>query len=372
MGANPAGAAMLGTLLGAACSQGSSSAQTRLESPPPPATRPDTGSERDLAAYARAHGVSVQEARRRMAQRNRLDPGHLQARLTQAEKATFAGLWVEHRPTYRVVVRFTRDPAGTLRKYTTDPLFVPQLASISLAELGAVRDRTFKDLWALGLQAEGGADIKAGRIYVHVGDPERVGAAVRGGRLELSPLVDLIEPRPLPFAEPSPPPAGVPRPVKAFPRRRDRTGSQLASLNTGVVELIDGCLRMRDGARRPRVVVWPNEAALDLSSQPGVVRVLYRSTGDSIRAGEKVAFTGPFFDLKSSDQLVAPTPACPGPYVVVGSFKSWADFEEEMVPREARELAAIERLPYEEAVRRVRERKARGEPRPMPPPPPRR
>ena len=45
--------------------------------------------------------------------------------------------------------------------------------------------------------------------------------------------------------------------------------------------------------------------------------------------------------------------------MAVGSFQSYAEFQEAMIPNEACELAAAERAPYEEAVRRLRARNAR-------------
>ena len=41
----------------------------------------------------------------------------LQKRLQIGEADTFAGLWVEHEPQYRVVVAFTHDGQETIGKY---------------------------------------------------------------------------------------------------------------------------------------------------------------------------------------------------------------------------------------------------------------
>ena len=46
--------------------------------------------------------------------------GILGAALEQYEAETFAGLWLQHEPEYRVVVAFTRDGEKTIRPYVAD------------------------------------------------------------------------------------------------------------------------------------------------------------------------------------------------------------------------------------------------------------
>lgn len=69
-----------------------------------------------------------------------------------------------------------------------------------------------------------------------------------------------------------------------------------------------GCLRLND-----RALLWPAEAALDLS-EPGAVRVFSRQEGASVRVGQSVALLaspqpGP---LPGSSASV-----CPGPQLAV-------------------------------------------------------
>ena len=82
----------------------------------------------ETAWYARAHCVSVEEAHRRIEiqLRGSIGPrtepgppplpaapddsiGNLQGVLREKEPHTFAGLWIQHEPTYGVAVAFTRD-----------------------------------------------------------------------------------------------------------------------------------------------------------------------------------------------------------------------------------------------------------------------
>jgi hypothetical protein len=63
----------------------------------------------DAASDASQTGVGLDEAVRRIQLQRAI--GDLDAVLTQEEPATFAGLWSEHQPAYRVIVRFTDMPS---------------------------------------------------------------------------------------------------------------------------------------------------------------------------------------------------------------------------------------------------------------------
>jgi hypothetical protein len=67
---------------------------------------------------------------------------------------------------------------------------------------------------------------------------------------------------------------------------------ELASLSVSYVHLVNGCLRLENDPNAP-VIVWPRDAALDLTTRPGEVRILDRRSGKSIRAGEKVPSEAP-------------------------------------------------------------------------------
>ena len=57
--------------------------------------------------YAKRHGVTIDEARHRLKLQD--VAGELDAELSIKEAETFAGLWIEHTPTFRVIVQFTCD-----------------------------------------------------------------------------------------------------------------------------------------------------------------------------------------------------------------------------------------------------------------------
>jgi hypothetical protein len=73
---------------------------------------PGTALLEDARSYAAQAGVSVDEALRRL--RLQREIGDLDAALTTEEPSTYAGLWIDDKNGYRVVVRFT-EPAAEAR-----------------------------------------------------------------------------------------------------------------------------------------------------------------------------------------------------------------------------------------------------------------
>ena len=329
---------------------------------------------RELTYYSRTYCVSLPEARRRMDIQNRdaigaeTEPGGpppppadsigaISQRIEAGEADTFAGLWIRHQPDYRVVVAFTRDAARTLRKYTSDPLFLPlDRPGPTQAELRATQDRLFRDLDRFGARpSSGGAYIMTGRVEIEVlGDLAPFRAAVARGEVELPDYVDLREPAPLAIGAPPAPPLGQ-GPVRAFPRHKYRSGGiELSILRTGKVILEGGCLRLA-GERRSPVIVWNNEAALDLVSEPGRVRIVDRRNGVSITTDEMVTLGGNSGPLADESLVIDADPACPGPYYNVAGFGRYERIEQSMIQRRAEEIVEAQRLSREAALAQARE-----------------
>jgi hypothetical protein len=190
----------------------------------------------ELISYARAYCVSIAEAKRRMdiqmrdAVRAPTEPGPppppppdsigaIQTAMHTKETATFAGLWIEHQPNYRVVVAFTRGGAKTLAKYTRDPLFVPiNRAGATWAQMRATQERLWKELEAVQARpTTASADEMKGRVEISLAtDLAVVRKAEREGRIKIPSYVTLIEPPPFKFYVPPPLPQYTR--LRAFPR----------------------------------------------------------------------------------------------------------------------------------------------------------
>lgn len=292
------------------------------------------------AWYARAYCVSVEEAERRMEIQNRgaigprtepgpppdtapdVDPGSLQVLLHEKEPDTFAGLWIQHQPTYGVAVAFTRDAAATLAKYTSDPIYIPvERPGPTLIELRTTQHRMVELLQQMGINWYGaGSDITKGTVEIELGqsaDPIREAAA--RGEFDLPDYVVFKEPAPFPL--PAPPiPAGDTR-VKSFPQFANRTDGGISTL-VGVPDvparlaLRDRCLWLYPEGEEPKIAVWEQHEALDLTG-PDRVAVMNRFSGAKVYADSDVVLMGLQPNEVEQPKNIVGNEGCPGPYRVV-------------------------------------------------------
>lgn len=132
--------------------------------------------------YAEKYKVSLEEALYRI----KLQPsiGDLNANLETAEAESFAGLWIEHEPSYKVVIQFTHDAERTLEPYLPGISFAhlieARTAKISVQELQKIHDRMVEKINVLEMaadstvQADSAINIIQNRIDIFVTDPEAV------------------------------------------------------------------------------------------------------------------------------------------------------------------------------------------------------
>jgi len=294
------------------------------------------------ALYARAYCVAVEEAERRMEIQNRgaigpktqpgLPPpppadsiGAISSALRDKEAATFAGLWIQHRPEYRVVVAFTRNAAAILAKYTKDPLFMPlDRPGPTLVELRATQDRLMNEFTRRGYRwSSASAQENEGIIEITLAqEAAPIRAAAARGEFSLPSWVVLIEPKPLPIAAP-PRPTPNDKRVKSFPQFAFRTDMYMRT-QVGVpdvpatLRLVGGCLAIDTGKER-RTALWQASDALDLSD-PRTVAVLDRLSGVRIAAGEGIVLMGLQPGEEQVPREIAGGEGCPGPYWVIRGF----------------------------------------------------
>lgn len=149
----------------------------------------------DARMYAAEFGVSLEEAVRRLRLQGPI--GDLARNLTVEEQDTFAGLWIQHQPEYRVIARFTRDGARTIGPYVEggplEGLVEVLPADATLAELEAAQDRAVRIVRFLGVRAETGVDVFHNRAYLNVTDRARFVAALRRANVRLPEQVGVVE-----------------------------------------------------------------------------------------------------------------------------------------------------------------------------------
>jgi hypothetical protein len=287
------------------------------------ATAPlDDAAERDAQSYASEYGIDLEEAVRRLALQEPI--GALNAELAEKEPFTFAGLWIEHEPEYRVLVRFTQGGASTLQPYIEggplEGIVEVRGAAASLDELTAAHQAAVSAIDKLGIDVTSAVDVVENRVAVFVADPvwfeeqldeagiglpDHVELVVAGGRSAGE--IDIC-------ATPAVP--GV-----AFPRQGPIEGPRVmmeAEL-IGQLVLVDGCLRIESRhSTESLLLIWPPE--FGLVAEGDEIQVLDGEGQVVARVGEEVYMGGGGGSATGlaecvQEQLPA---ACTGPYWIVG------------------------------------------------------
>ena len=133
----------------------------------------------DATTYAQQTGVSVDEAVRRIAIERAA--GELDAALTADESAAFAGLWIQDKPSYRVIVRFTDGASeGRLQARIAggplEGLVDVRPARFSLAQLEAKQKETRKNTERARVQQNSDINVFENKVEVLTLDPDKLKA----------------------------------------------------------------------------------------------------------------------------------------------------------------------------------------------------
>jgi len=141
--------------------------------------------------YARRYGVSTDEALFRLDLQNSFPD--LESQLESNEAATFAGLWIQHEPEYKIVVAFTRNGDETIKKYSSSippkvaPYIEVRTAGKSLAGLLDDQEALVSSLNRQGIRADSRVDVKNNCVSIDIAkeDEARFKAAEQSGELEI-------------------------------------------------------------------------------------------------------------------------------------------------------------------------------------------
>jgi hypothetical protein len=152
----------------------------------------------DARFYAEDVGVPLEEAIRRLKLQQEIGTSGLERALMRNEADTFAGLWIQHQPDYRVVVLFTGGGEETIGPYIegepwADLVLVRNGADATLAELRAAQAEAGRTADRVGIESGSSIDVMGNRVELWVEDPERLNAALRRADLRLPEPVEVVE-----------------------------------------------------------------------------------------------------------------------------------------------------------------------------------
>jgi len=166
-------------------------------------TSPSEARIQDATSYAKDFGVPLDEALRRLDLQ--LEIGALDAELRRDESAAYAGLWIQHEPTYGVVVRFTDAEAdqrlrSRLAGSRLAPLVELRRAQRSLAELAEQHTTARQQAREVGVAVDSQLNVFENRVEIFTTDTAALDGMLGDALLELPPdVVVLSVPR---LAEP--------------------------------------------------------------------------------------------------------------------------------------------------------------------------
>ncbi|MFZ6030991.1 MAG: S1 family peptidase [Chloroflexota bacterium] len=146
----------------------------------------------DMEMYAKEQGIDLAEAERRFAVQD--IAGELEAKLVEGESETFAGLWLEHTPEFRVVVQFTQDNKD-ISAYLDSPELAGvvdvRTAKVSLNALEADQRSAMMAAEKAGIPVESEINVQANTVDLYVAERARLDGALAAGELQLPSTVQV-------------------------------------------------------------------------------------------------------------------------------------------------------------------------------------
>ncbi len=137
----------------------------------------------DATLYAARYDVELEEAVLRL----ELQPviGKLQEKLARRERATFAGLFIQHEPSYLIVVQFTEGGGASLEKLLQRDEFYElyayvevRPAALSLEALAAVQADAHRTARARRVPIESSINVPENRVDLFTTEPNFLAAAL--------------------------------------------------------------------------------------------------------------------------------------------------------------------------------------------------
>jgi hypothetical protein len=253
-------------------------------------------------------------------------PGHLNVALQTEEPETYAGLWIEQEPVFRVIALFTRDGEMTLKPYIAGSVLDGRVevrqAKVTLAELISTEHNIYLMIRETGLPFSTAVDVKENQVTVYITDQALWESTLQEKGLTLPGFVEsqvIYEPL---HGEPGFSVTSVPG--LFFPQLRAQSAVFMTALLEGQLILKDGCLRMVTSySPNSNLIIWQPDYFPTLDGEQ--IEILNRAGQVVARVGEQVAMGGGGIQLSDyyTRQLRESIPAnCEGPYFLMGGMVS--------------------------------------------------
>ena len=142
---------------------------------------------RDAQDYAVQFGTTVDEAERRLNLQEAI--GKLDHKLTTGESDTFAGLWIQHEPDFKVIVKFTEGGESTLRRYISggdlEDLVEVGTAANTMASLRQAQTDAKSASDSIEVLTESGINVFENRAELYILDKDSFNSLLESEGLEL-------------------------------------------------------------------------------------------------------------------------------------------------------------------------------------------
>lgn len=149
----------------------------------------------DAKMYSVTFDVDEGEAIRRLKLQDVV--GELDAELSKREENSFAGLWIQHQPEYRVIVQFTQNGEATIRPYIENGPLAGAVdvrsASVPLNQLEIARDQAAQVTQKLSIPSYSGINVVENRAELYVLDPAQLDTSLKKASLQLPSNVKVIK-----------------------------------------------------------------------------------------------------------------------------------------------------------------------------------
>ena len=138
---------------------------------------PDQALSRATEEYARDIGISLSEAIHRLTLQNSI--GELDVAFSQKEAASYGGLWIQHQPSFKVIVQMTSGNEQLPLQYLSKlqiPKDIVEVRSVkfTLSHLQALQDLSTQKLRISGVNVDTGINIFNNSVDINVIDPQEV------------------------------------------------------------------------------------------------------------------------------------------------------------------------------------------------------